>query len=163
MKTSGIQLIAEFIHCPPNLLNDENQLSLALTEGIQQCGMHQVNLTSHKFDPVGVTVISIINESHIAMHIYPEAHHASIDIFHCSSESHSIIENVNFGRMRFLDGDLQLTKKDVNIYNKATVAPILINNKIGNVGILRGEDRAFCIYRVGLLLDKAYLKQLQFT
>jgi S-adenosylmethionine decarboxylase proenzyme len=205
MKTSGIQLIAEFIDCPPNLLNDENQLSLALTEGINKCGMHQVSLLSHKFDPIGVTVISIINESHIAIHTYPEAHHASIDIFHCSSESRSlfellehlkhklrpqtvkfieisrgdklelsennaitscsrygfevryhfenklfekkskfhkieIIENDNFGRMMFLDGDLQLAEKDVDIYNKIMVAPLLISDKIGSVAILGGGD-----------------------
>lgn len=205
MKTSGIQLIAEFIHCPPNLLNDENQLGLALTEGIKKCGMHQVSLTSHKFDPIGVTIISVINESHIAIHTYPEAHHASVDIFHCSSESRSlfellehlkkelkpksvkfmeilrgnkleltennaitscsrhgfevryhfknklfekkskfhkieVIENDNFGRMLFLDGDLQLAEKDVDIYNKAMVEPLLDGNSIGNVAILGGGD-----------------------
>jgi S-adenosylmethionine decarboxylase proenzyme len=55
-----------------------------------------LNIISHKFDPIGVTVISIINESHIAIHTYPEASHASIDIFHCSPESESAFRLLEF-------------------------------------------------------------------
>jgi spermidine synthase len=51
---------------------------------------------SHKFDPVGVTVVSIINESHVAIHTYPENQHASIDIFHCSTESGSLFELIDY-------------------------------------------------------------------
>ena len=89
MNTSGIHIIAEFSGCPPNLLNDEKRLKSILLEGINTCGLFQLNIISHKFEPIGVTVISIINESHIAIHTYPEARHASIDIFHCSPESKS--------------------------------------------------------------------------
>lgn len=205
MKTTGIQLVTEFNGCSPEILNNESLLKSVLTEGIKKCGMHQVNFASHKFDPIGVTVISIINESHISIHTYPEAHHASIDIFHCSTESHTlfnlleflkeelqprsvkfmeisrgnkleisennaitswsnygfevryhfnkkilekkskyhkivIIENKNFGRMLFLDGDLQVAEKDVDIYNRAMVEPLLNTKKITNVAILGGGD-----------------------
>lgn len=205
MKTYGIQLIAEFNGCPPNLLNDESQLEDILAAGMKCCGLRQVRIDSHKFEPIGVTVISIINESHIAIHTYPEAHHASVDIFHCSSNSTPIIEllsflkakfraqsvkfmelsrgskleltetncitsaanygfevryhftkmlftkiskyhkievveNENFGRMMFLDGDLQLAEKDVHIYNQAMVAPLVSKSKFRNVAILGGGD-----------------------
>ena len=89
MNASGIHIIAEFSGCPPDLLNDEKRLKSILREGIVTCGLSQLNILSHKFEPIGVTVISIINESHIAIHTYPEAGHASIDIFHCSPKSDS--------------------------------------------------------------------------
>ena len=89
MKTSGVHIIAEFSGCPPDLLNDAKRLESILIEGINTCGLFQLNVISHKFEPIGVTVISIINESHIAIHTYPEARHASIDIFHCSPNSES--------------------------------------------------------------------------
>ena len=102
MKTSGIQIIAEFSGCPPGLLNDEKRLKSILIEGINTCGLFQLNIISHKFEPIGVTVISIINESHIAIHTYPEARHASIDIFHCSPESESA-----FRLLKYLSKKLQ--------------------------------------------------------
>ncbi|UCE05413.1 MAG: adenosylmethionine decarboxylase [bacterium] len=205
MKTSGIQLIAEFNGCPANILNDENMLKQAVIDGIQAHGFHEVNTFSHQFDPIGVTVVSIISESHVAIHTYPEANHASIDIFHCSNESQplfallnflekklkpkkrkfmeifrgkklefsrsnsitsstnygfdvqykidnlllrktskyhkiEVIENEQFGRMMFLNSDLQIAESDVDIYNKAMVEPLINNNKLHNVAILGGGD-----------------------
>lgn len=204
MRTTGIQVVAEFTGCSPELLNDQAFLRQTLAEGIERCGFHQVSLASHQFDPIGVTVVSIINESHIALHTYPEAHHISIDIFHCStdaralydllgflkerlrpkthkymqimrgdtlelSESNAItscsrygfeiryhideklletkspyqkievIRNNNFGKMLFLDGDLQLAESDVHIYNQTMVEP-LRGHPLGRVAILGGGD-----------------------
>jgi len=205
MKTSGIQLVAEFHGCPAKILNDEILLKQVVVEGIQQHGFHEVNTFSHKFDPIGVTVVSIISESHIAIHTYPEANHASVDIFHCSDEPQplsgllhhfekrlqaqqikimelfrgkklelstsnnitsssnygfevsyiidrlllrknsryhkiEVIENELFGRMLFLNGDLQIADSDVALYNQAMVAPLVKRRKLENVVILGGGD-----------------------
>lgn len=205
MKTSGIQVIAEFYGCSQDVLNNESQLRDILSNGINKCNLHQVKFEIHKFNPIGITAIAIINESHIAIHTYPEARHASIDIFHCSTDSYPlflllhylqsqlkpqtvkymeiargdkleinqhnsitscsrygfeiryifdkklfekhtkyqkivVVENNNFGRMMFLDGDLQLAEKDVELYDKAMVAPLVSKNKINNVAILGGGD-----------------------
>ena len=102
MNTSGIHLIAELSGCAPGLLNDENRIKSILIEGLKTCGLFYLNISSHKFDPIGVTVISIINESHIAIHTYPEAQHASLDIFHCSTESESL-----YKLLKFLSSKLQ--------------------------------------------------------
>ena len=107
MNTSGIHLIAEFSGCPPALLNDEKQLKSILTDGINKCGLFQLDIVSHKFEPVGVTVISIINESHIAIHTYPEAQHASIDIFHCSTESKSAYKLLDALSKKFQSQDVK--------------------------------------------------------
>jgi len=82
MKTSGIQIVAELNGCQANMLNDEKILEQMLNEGIKLYGFHLVTTFSHKYDPIGVTVISIISESQIVIHTYPEANHASVDIFH---------------------------------------------------------------------------------
>ena len=205
MKTSGIQLVAELNGCPAYILNDENMLKQAVIDGIQAHGFHEINTFSHQFNPIGVTIVSIISESHIAIHSYPEANHASIDIFHCSDESRpltellsflkdrlkaknvkfmeifrgkklelsqgnaitsssnhgfevrytidnlllsksskyhriEVIENEQFGRMLFLNGDLQIAESDVAIYNKAMVEPLINKDKLGNVVILGGGD-----------------------
>jgi len=205
MKITGIQVIAEFYGCSTEVLNDESLLKDVLAAGIKKCNLHHINISSHKFNPIGVTAIAIINESHVAIHTYPEARHVSVDIFHCSTDSYPlflflnflkselhpqsvkfmeitrgdkleisehnsitssssygfevryffdkklfekktkyqkivVVENNNFGRMMFLDGDLQLAEKDAELYNRAMVAPLVIKNKINNVAILGGGD-----------------------
>jgi S-adenosylmethionine decarboxylase proenzyme len=101
-KTLGIHLVAELGGCLPALLDNEQQLKDLLRSGLKRCGLHELRSIAHKFDPVGVTVVSIINESHVAIHTYPENQHASIDIFHCSTDSTSLFELLDY-----LKADLQ--------------------------------------------------------
>ncbi|UCD36400.1 MAG: adenosylmethionine decarboxylase [Nitrospiraceae bacterium] len=207
MKPLGRQLVAEFTYCSEDILSDRNALECALKEGILESGLTLVSITGKQFAPAGVTAIALISESHIAIHTYPEAGHASIDIFTCASGSQSvnrlleflkdrfrprtvkvmeihrgnplelrqknwltgfsgtgfeikyyidevllstrtqyqqidIIANENFGRMMFLDRDLQIAEKDAHIYNEAMVAPFIENQlrRFGKVAVLGGGD-----------------------
>ncbi len=206
MKPYGNQFIAELIHCSKGILNDKTGLEQILKIGIKQCNIGLKSISSHQFKPIGVTVVAIVSESHIAIHTYPEARHVSVDIFTCSSDpakSHEllhflnnsfkpktsriiqilrgnpleikeknwitsfsgygfetryhvkksllskkltyqqidIIENDNFGRMLFLDNDLQIAEKDADIYHSNIVSPLTkIKKKLGRVAILGGGD-----------------------
>jgi S-adenosylmethionine decarboxylase proenzyme len=206
MKPLGRQLIAEFIYCSQKILNDRREVEKAVKEGIKESGLSLVNITGKKFDPVGVTLIAVISESHIAIHTYPEARHASIDIFTCGNGSAAvnkllkilkskfkpktvrvmevhrgnpievkqkewitsfsgagfevkyhidkhllskrtkyqqldIIDNSSFGRMMFLDKDLQIAESDIHAYDVAMVLPIIERkNKFEKVAILGGGD-----------------------
>lgn len=84
MKALGTQHIAEFINCRYKFLNDAKMLEEVLKKVIEASGLHQVKMISHSFEPVGVTVVAIISESHIGMHTYPESGHVSLDVFTCS-------------------------------------------------------------------------------
>ena len=207
MKPRGKQFIAEFINCSIDILNDQQTIEQILTDGIRKCGLHLVNINSHIYNPIGVTTIAIISESHIAIHTYPEARHASLDIFTCSDElqppldllhflkdkfrpdtvriaevtrgnpleiTHTdwitdfsesigfevryhieekilstrskyqqidVIKNENFGRMMFLDGELQIAESDAHIYNQSMVSPLIeADNSLNSVAILGGGD-----------------------
>lgn len=206
MKPLGRQLVAEFIYCSEDILNDRDALENALAQGIRESGLTLVSITGKQFMPVGVTSIALISESHIAIHTYPEAGHASIDIFTCANGSRSvkklleflksrlkpktvkvmeihrgnplevkeenwltsfsstgfevkyyadqvllstrtayqqldIIDNESFGRMMFLDKDLQITEKDAHIYNNAMVSPVIeIKKRVEKAAILGGGD-----------------------
>ncbi len=204
MKALGTQHIAEFIGCTPDKLNDELLLKQILTDSINESGLHYVDIISHKFSPVGVTVLAIISESHVGIHTYPEAGQISLDIFTCSDsvkqlklldilrdrfnpdtvrvaevirgnpieyndsewiisatgygfevryhikekvfsgksefQKINIIENENFGRMLFLDNDLQAATRDVELYNSALVSPVSSKEKINSALVLGGGD-----------------------
>lgn len=86
MKPFGNQLIAELTHCSNKILNNKKGLEKLLSSALKNCQIEQKRITSHQFKPIGVTVISIVSESHIAIHTYPEARHVSIDIFTCSND-----------------------------------------------------------------------------
>ena len=102
MKPSGIQLIVEVSGCSTSILNNEDELKLILLAGIEHSGLSFLKLISHKFDPIGITLICIIKESHIAVHTFPEAQHASIDIYHCSTDM-----DPHLRLMEFLKENLQ--------------------------------------------------------
>ncbi|MDH3217771.1 MAG: adenosylmethionine decarboxylase [Candidatus Krumholzibacteria bacterium] len=206
MKPLGSQIIAEFVNCSRDILDDQQALEAILHRAIQESGLTLISTSGHKFDPVGVTVVAVIGESHVVIHTYPEARHASIDIFTCSNGSHAknnlvrflekelkpstirlidvnrgnpleinekdwitsfssngyetryhirqtlysarsryqqidIIDNENFGRMLFLDRDLQIAENDAQLYNANLVAPLLReNHPLGRVAILGGGD-----------------------
>ena len=206
MKPTGIQFVAEFINCSKHLLNDKKALEDTLKLGLKSCGFDLRSIKSHKFNPVGVTVVAIIGESHIAIHTYPEARHASLDIFACSASPEKlnnlllflkskfkpktvqviellrgnpvevkgenwitsfsqigfgirfhvkkrifskkskyqqidVIENDNFGRMLFLDRDVQVAENGINFYNESMVYPLIERkSKLNKVAILGGGD-----------------------
>lgn len=204
MKPNGKQVLIEFISCSEKFLNDKSKLEDILKIAIKKSKLSLVSIRSHKFNPIGITSVAIINQSHVILHTYPEAKHVSIDIFTCSPDNKStndlinflryklkpkivkfteilrgdvldvnrsnwltsssetdfeiryyikkklfskkskyqqidIIDNDSFGRMLFLDNDLQIAEKDADIYNLCMVKPI-INRKLGSVAILGGGD-----------------------
>jgi spermidine synthase len=205
MNPLGTQHIAEFIECNKTFLNDPQKLEQIIRNAIEYSGLHFEKIITHKFNPVGVTLLAIISESHIGLHTYPEAGHLSLDVFTCSHPSKQIklieylqkvlkptsvklaeitrgnpiefkqddwltsrseygfevkyhiqkilysnkssyqfidvIENEHFGRMLFLDKDLQISEVDAEHYSHAMIDPVLQKKKkLKNVLILGGGD-----------------------
>ncbi len=205
MKPTGIQIAGEYKGCLPGILNDLEALEQLVESAITNSGMTIVRITSHRFDPVGITVAAILSESHVVVHTYPEAEHASVDIYTCTYNPEppmrlfeyiqkelqakrvkyieifrgdildkketnlittaagngfeiryevekllfskktdfqqlEIIENAVFGRMLFLDNDLQIADSDAHIYNEAMVAPAKALKEMNSALILGGGD-----------------------
>ncbi len=204
MRPYGNQIISEFLNCRFDL-NDEKSITEMVRSGINQCRLGLIKVVNHRFTPIGVTVVAIISESHVAVHTFPEAKHASIDIYTCSKtpeptnalleyfknilkpqstrtirvkrgdeleindtnwmisygsigtetryhikdrifSGHSkyqkidIIQNDSFGRMLFLDDDVQIAEIGDDEYNDALVNPIAEKGLLGKVAILGGGD-----------------------
>lgn len=88
MKAFGSQLIAEFLDCEAfEQLSHTAAVHTLLSEGLAQAKMDLRELACHQFEPVGVTAVAIIGESHVALHTYPETRHLAVDIFTCSPGS----------------------------------------------------------------------------
>ena len=58
-------------------------------------GMHVIKKLLHKFEPQGETCIWLLEESHMAVHTYPEKKYFAIDVFTCGEEG-SPMDTINY-------------------------------------------------------------------
>lgn len=83
--TKGLHVIADFWGINADKLDDVKYLTNCLTEAAQISGATILSHIHHKFDPVGVTMVVLLSESHMSIHTYPEHGYASIDCYTCGS------------------------------------------------------------------------------
>lgn len=79
----GRHLIAEFYQCPANKLNDVVAIEESMVAAAQQAKATVINSTFHHFAPMGVSGVVVIQESHLAIHTWPEYGFAAVDLFTC--------------------------------------------------------------------------------
>ncbi len=84
MDALGTHLLIELKECSSELLNDLDYVRDVVIAAANEAGATIVGHTFHKFDPIGVTGIVAIAESHIGIHTWPEFAYAAADIFSCS-------------------------------------------------------------------------------
>lgn len=73
--------------CNETLLNDESHIRNVLVHAAHLCKSTLLDISSHKFDPQGVTAIALLAESHISIHTWPELRMAVCDIFTCGDHT----------------------------------------------------------------------------
>ena len=76
--------------CDRDLLNDRMYIENVLYETTIQCGAKWLNTVSHQFTPQGVTAVTLLAESHISIHTWPEKEMAVCDIFTCGSSDPTV-------------------------------------------------------------------------
>lgn len=83
----GSHLTADFWHCS-DLPDEIEPLETIMLNACHVAGATIIGVTSHKFEPQGVTVLVLLAESHISIHSWPEFNYAAIDIFTCGKQMH---------------------------------------------------------------------------
>lgn len=79
----GKHVLVELFGCPAHLLNDVSYVQSALETAAEVSGATLINSTFHHFAPIGVSGVVVIQESHLAIHTWPEYGFAAIDLFTC--------------------------------------------------------------------------------
>ncbi|MBI2501683.1 MAG: adenosylmethionine decarboxylase [Candidatus Latescibacteria bacterium] len=83
MEALGRHVLVDFYGCSPALLDDAGHLEQALNQAALAAGARVLNSTFHRFSPCGVTGVLAIQESHLAIHTWPEHAFAAVDLFTC--------------------------------------------------------------------------------
>ena len=73
--------------CPFGFLDDEAHIRNVLANAAQLSKSTLLDISSHKFDPYGVTAIALLAESHISIHTWPENGLAVCDVFTCGDHT----------------------------------------------------------------------------
>ena len=83
MNALGTHLLLELRGCNPDLLDDLDYIRESMLGAADEAGATIVGESFHKFNPIGVTGIVAIAESHLCIHTWPEYGYAAVDIFTC--------------------------------------------------------------------------------
>lgn len=83
MNALGRHILVEFNGCSPDILNDVSVIETAMVNAAQKAGATVIQSTFHHFSPFGVSGCVVIQESHLAIHTWPEYQYAAVDLFTC--------------------------------------------------------------------------------
>ena len=105
-RALGRHLLVEFTGCDPSRLDEVPAIENAMTHAAQAAGATVIETSFHHFSPIGVSGVVVIQESHLAIHTWPEHGYAAVDLFTCgdkvdpwialeSSRSHSTLRTTS--------------------------------------------------------------------
>jgi len=81
----GRHILVEFFGCSSEILNDVPTIETSMVEAAKEALSTVINSTFHHFSPYGVSGVVVIQESHLAIHTWPEFQYAAVDIFTCGN------------------------------------------------------------------------------
>ena len=83
----GKHCILELYDCDPKLLDDEKFIHKMMKSAAKGANMQFLDFVSHEFEPQGVTALTLLGESHISIHTWPELGYAMVDVLTCGEKS----------------------------------------------------------------------------
>ncbi len=81
LRFAGVHLIID-LH-GAHRLNDIDHIDAVLRRCAEAAGATLLHVHLHRFQPDGVSGVAVLAESHIAIHTWPEAGYAALDVFMC--------------------------------------------------------------------------------
>lgn len=83
MSSLGRHILVEYYGCNPDILNDVVKLEETMVNAAKAADATVINSTFHHFSPFGSSGVVVIQESHLAIHTWPEYGYAAVDLFTC--------------------------------------------------------------------------------
>jgi S-adenosylmethionine decarboxylase len=86
MKTKsdfGKHYLIDLRDCDPEIIKSVEPTREIVLRAAKECGATILDDHFHQFQPIGVSGVVLIAESHISVHTWPESGFAAADIFTC--------------------------------------------------------------------------------
>ncbi len=94
-KSLGYQVAVDFYGCSSEQINSCRFIEESLLKAAKIMSLSVVTTTIHEFSPIGVSGVIVIEESHIAIHTWPEHNYVAIDFFTCN-QSYNLKEGIDW-------------------------------------------------------------------
>jgi S-adenosylmethionine decarboxylase len=82
----GTHLLIDLKDCNPEILDDLGEVRDAMVSAAKEANATIVDVSFHEFNPIGISGMVIIAESHLSIHTWPEYGYAAVDIFTCGEQ-----------------------------------------------------------------------------
>lgn len=83
MNSLGRHVLVEFYGGSAEVLNDVLLIETNMLRAAKEAGATIINSKFHRFLPIGVSGFILLQESHFAIHTWPEYGYAALDLFTC--------------------------------------------------------------------------------
>ncbi len=116
----GRHILVEFLGCSSEILNDVSQIEQNMVQAAVNAGATVINSTFHHFSPWGVSGVVVIQESHLAIHTWPEYQYAAVDLFTCGD---TVDPWISFDHLKSAFGAtnhsaLEMYRGNINLLNR---------------------------------------------
>ncbi len=86
MHALGTHLLIDLKDCNTDILDNVEEVQDAMVSAAKEAKATIVDVSFHEFNPVGISGMVIIAESHLSIHTWPEYGYAAVDIFTCGDQ-----------------------------------------------------------------------------
>ena len=112
-EAKGHHLLVDVFEGDVRKLNDEEEMRRIARDIVIDAGMEMLSIHSHKLKPQGVSVVTVLKESHLSIHTWPEHGTALADLFTCGNTN---VSDVATRFINLLDGSTE--KSSVSIVRR---------------------------------------------
>ncbi len=165
MSALGRHILVEFLGCTPEIMNDVMVIEEGMNAAAAKAGATIINSTFHHFSPYGVSGVVVIQESHLAIHTWPEYQYAAVDLFTCGDSvdpwiSFDHLKQVfgakNYSALEMKRGSLNLLKRvdfDLKVMREDAREHLEKETHKRNVWLTdKDENQAFSLRHTGEVL-----------
>ncbi|MEM6869109.1 MAG: polyamine aminopropyltransferase, partial [Cyanobacteria bacterium P01_C01_bin.121] len=116
-------ILVEFHGCSAEILNDVPHIEQCMVDAAEASGATIISSVFHHFSPFGVSGVVVIQESHLAIHTWPEYRYAAVDLFTCGD---SVNPRVSYESLKLAfeaahGSTLELNRGQLDLLEKTSV------------------------------------------
>lgn len=125
MNALGRHILVEFNGCSAEIMNDVSVIESEMIRAAQIAGATVINSSFHHFSPYGVSGVVVIQESHLAIHTWPEYGYAAVDLFTCGEEVDPWVsfEHLKLAFKAESFSALEMNRGSLNLLNRSAFTP----------------------------------------
>lgn len=94
VQIRGRHLLVEYTGCDPSALDDVAAIEALMRDAAIAAHTKIVASVFRPFEPMGVTGVVVVEESHLSIHTWPEHGYAAVDFFTCGDANPELAHEV---------------------------------------------------------------------